>query len=154
MNTSRFHVDSRYAEPAESTWRPFSALGRRCLALLRRRRPAPAIDVENTLELRREYRELVARCCERHGVDPAWMRIKALSLGYRGGKEVYVVLVTVVSPAFEAALHLAHLAPAIEKRVADAVGSTWLGDYSQFSGVWLHWPEQMRVPDEIGRAHV
>lgn len=110
------------------------------------------MDVENTLELRREYRERVLDYCVRHGVDPKAMRVRALSLGYRQGKEVYVVLVTVTDPGFETALQLAHLAPNIEKRVAEMVGATWLGDYTHFSGVWLHWSDQIRIPEAVRMA--
>lgn len=138
------------------TWRSLLAIGARWRSRLavtaKPDEEPPLVDVSHTLELRRDYREMVIDYCARHGVDPALMQVKALSLGYRQGKEVYVVLVTVTSDAFEAAVHLAHLAPNIEKKVAGVVGSTWLGDYSQFGGVWLHWPDQIRVPDEVRTA--
>jgi hypothetical protein len=108
--------------------------------------PAPA---RGSLNLQREYEEMVRNSYARYGINPSEMHIGAMPLGYSGGREVYGVFVTASNDDALTAMLLTFLAPTIQRKVADICSAKWISDYTKFAGVWSHWPAHVPIPDEI-----
>lgn len=110
---------------------------------------AAAMQPRRALDFRQDYLDIVRECCEQYGIDMDGLQVEPVSLGTSGGKEVYVVLQTVSRQEAASALQLTYGAPVLEKRIAELVGTRWIGDFTQFAGVWTHWPSSLRVPEDV-----
>jgi hypothetical protein len=109
----------------------------------------PLAQPRDTFKLQQEYQDMVRERCARHGINVDAVRVEAVSLGYRHGREVYIVLVRAKEDV-ATALQVAFFAPAIEKKVGAEIRTTWIGDYTHFAGVWTQWPSQLNIPEELG----
>lgn len=121
------------------------------LSLFGKRYSPPAEEAlhEDELGLKWDYEQLARETCARYSVPLDQFRMEAAALGTIRQKRIYVVLVSSDKPEFHEALRIQCLAPSIERRMAEVVRSTWLGDHSLFGGVWTRWPSQIRVPREL-----
>ncbi|TFY97040.1 hypothetical protein [Ramlibacter humi] len=105
------------------------------------------------LGLKWDYEELVRECCARYGIRAEDIRAEAVLLNESEGKGIFIVLLAPANAEIASAMQAQLIAPVIERRVAEAVSATWIGDHSIFAGIWTRWPVKLRVPDQMRAAY-
>ncbi len=91
-----------------------------------------------------EYQKLIEAQFRRMGIDEDCLTIEVRCTGHGPhGFDVLAGMVRLHRWERNSALRLLIGLPLIESRVRKLVRSTWLADYSHFSGLWLHASEHL-----------
>lgn len=87
--------------------------------------------------LHAEYHELVAKHLRQLGIPPNSFELDVGSRALQG-RTAYNVKIRLVRWDRSASLRLLVSLPLLEAKVRKAVAANWLGEVSQFGGLWLH----------------
>lgn len=113
--------------------------------------PPEAVDSSGPHEagLAAEYEDLIRHQLARLGIAPEIVAIQVREVRKtREGFSVFVGMVRMVRWKRPVSTWLLLSLPLLETRVRRAVRRTWLADYSQFAGIWLHASEGLLTPQD------
>ncbi len=100
--------------------------------------------------LETDYQGIIAAHFRRFGVSNSCVTIEVKKIGQApDGYDVFVGMVRLMRWERNSALRLLLGLPLLESKIRKTVRSTWLADYSHFTGLWLHTSDQLQVPEEL-----
>jgi hypothetical protein len=88
-------------------------------------------------DLHVEYESLVARHVRQLGIPAELFELDVGAKSFNG-RNVYNCKIRLVRWNRSASLRLLVSLPLLEARIRKAVGESWLGEVSQFGGLWVH----------------